>query len=287
MKTGVATRGSSAFTLIELLTVLAIIAILAGILLPALAKAKTKAHAITCMNHLRQLTVACQLYVDENGDFFPYNFGTADTRKTIAEGRFLNWVNNVMSWELDADNTNALWVIAGGLGPYVSRATPVYRCPADLVLSSVQRSAGWKARMRSLSMNAMIGNAGEFTYTKTNVNNPLYRQFFKASDISRPSGVFVMVEEHPDSINDGYFLNKVERREWFDLPASYHNGAANLSFADGHVELHRWISTTTRLPPKPDTAPLPMGIPENQDGDFDWLIQRTTYRGAAAGTDSR
>jgi prepilin-type processing-associated H-X9-DG protein len=125
-------------------------------------------------------------------------------------------------------------------------------------------------------MNAMIGDAGEFSRSGANVNNPSYRQFFKSTDVPKPSKIFVFIEEHPDSITDGYFLNKPNVYTWSDLPASYHRGAVNLTFADGHLESHRWLSPSTKPPARPDSAHLPLLVPEDEDGDFEWLMYRTT-----------
>jgi prepilin-type processing-associated H-X9-DG protein len=146
-------------------------------------------------------------------------------------------------------------------------------------VSDLQASAGWRARVRSVSMNAMIGNAGEFIQQGANVNNPDYRQFFKVGQIPRPSQIFVFIEEHPDSINDGYFLNKPDSLEWRDLPASYHNGSANLSFADGHAETHQWRFASTKPPARPDAAHLPFPVPPAERADFGWLMERTSFEG--------
>ena len=135
-------------------------------------------------------------------------------------------------------------------------------------------------------MNAMIGDAGAFSKGGSNTNNPGYKQFFKESQVPEPSRIFVFTEEHPDSINDGYFLNKPNSGEWFDLPASYHNGAANLSFADGHAEMHWWLYETTKRPARPGGArPLPSAVPPAQNADFRWLMQRTTVSSYAAQPD--
>ena len=260
----------------ELLVVIAIVAVLAALLLPALARAKSRAHGVACANQQRQLILACQLYAGDNLDALPYNFGEVETRRSVAEGRFLNWINNVLNWELDAGNTNRAWITAGGLGPYAAGVVDIFRCPSDSVLSDIQKAAGWKARVRSESMNALVGDAGEFSRSGANVNAPGYRQFFKLGSIPQPANIFVFIEEHADSVDDGYFLNNPYKLEWHDLPASYHDGAANLAFADGHMESHRWLNPTTKPPARPDAAGLPLNIPAQERGDFDWLMQRTS-----------
>jgi prepilin-type N-terminal cleavage/methylation domain-containing protein/prepilin-type processing-associated H-X9-DG protein len=264
------------FTLVELLVVIALVALLAALLLPALASVKAKGRAIYCLNSTKQMSLACLLYADDSGDRLPYNLGTAEIKQLAAQSRYPNWSTPVMSWELDADNTNSALLTAGGIGPYAGSGTKIYRCPNDAVVSDVQAQAGWTTRVRSISMNAMVGDAGEFSQSGANVNNPYYRQFFKQSQIPQPSRIFVFIEEHADSINDGYFLNHLNRWRWYDLPASYHQGAANLSFADGHLETHKWRFASTMPPDRPDAAHLPFAIPALERGDFDWLRERTT-----------
>jgi len=272
--------GRPGFTLIELLVVIAIIAVLAALLLPALTRARMQAQGIQCLNNTRELTQACLFYAHEHDDQLPYNMGMAGTSFRSD----LNWVNNVMTWDLSPDNTNLATITGASLGPY-SVSTGIYRCPSDDVLSPKQRAAGWDARIRSYSMNAMIGNAGDFSTNGFNVNNPDYIQFFKVTQIPRPTEIFVFLDEHPDSIDDGYFLDKAvdttyaasgywgsSSAQWIDLPATYHNNATTFSYADGHGQLHRWTQPNTYRPPAPDAAGLPITIPSNQQADFNWVV---------------
>ena len=270
-------RRSLGFTLVELLVVLAIITILAALLLPALAGARAKARAISCLNNARQLGLASQIYTDEFGERLPYNLGTAEIRAAVAQNQFLNWNSSIMDWEVgNGDNTNTALVTLGGIGPYTSRAAKIYKCPNDNFVNDLQAAAGWSARVRTFSMNAMIGDAGQFSKSGANVNNPNYRQFFKTTQIAQPAQIFVFIEEHPNSIDDGYFINNPEQSTWTNLPAAHHNGAVNVSFVDGHVEMHKWIESSTKLPIRPGVAYLPINVPPTARRDFAWLMYRTS-----------
>jgi prepilin-type N-terminal cleavage/methylation domain-containing protein/prepilin-type processing-associated H-X9-DG protein len=269
-------RHGSAFTLIELLVVISIIAILASLLLPALAKAKTKSQAIFCFNNFKQLHLAWLMYAHDNNDRIVYNRGATEIQRMLARGESNNWANNVLDWELTPDNTNITLNTEALLGAALGRNPRVFRCPSDNVLSARQRAAGWSQRTRSISMNAMVGDAGDFSRTGTNINNPDYKQFFSLTEITAPSDIFVFIEEHPDSINDGYYLNKSDTHAWNDLPGSYHNGAANLSFVDGHAEIHRWVNASTKPPAKADGAGLPFTLKSNELADLYWVWRRTS-----------
>jgi prepilin-type N-terminal cleavage/methylation domain-containing protein/prepilin-type processing-associated H-X9-DG protein len=252
-------KKSDAFTLIELLVVIAIIAILASLLLPALARAKLKAQGIQCLSNNKQLILAWHLYSGDFQDKVCNNFTIPGTENAINLQKFDNWVNNVMTWGAggsvdDRSNTNVAWVKNGVLAAFTANALGIYQCPADNYLSIPQRNAGWTRRLRSNSMNALIGYSGTDGADDRNgrswAEGGAYRQYLKQSDFQTPAMVYVTLDEQADSINDGFFIDPLNPSAWGDIPASYHGGACGFSFADGHAEIHKWKSATSIYPVK-------------------------------------
>jgi len=242
-----------------MLVVIAVIAILASLLLPALSKSKGKAEELSCQNNLKQLSLAWTMYADDNADQLVNNHGVPETL-----ARRQTWANNVQDWTNSVDNTNLAYLTEAKLGPYANRSARIFKCPSDRV------PAPNGDRIRSMSMNAMVGNPGELT----NRFNPLYVQFYKKTQVQQPAMIFVLLDEQADTLNDGFFVNVLEENAWGNLPGSYHNNGANFTFADGHLESHHWLVPSTLRPVQ--KARLDGKIPAQPTTDFDWLKQRTS-----------
>ncbi len=224
-------KETGGFTLTELLVVIATLAVLMLVLAPAFASVKPNSKMEQCLDGKRQLTLAWEMYASDNSD-----------RLML----FSSWVGDTMSWTSSPQNTNTdlLTNPANALiGGYNSSAA-VFKCPADYY----QSVANTGPRVRSVSMSLIL--TGNPTIQGTSPGNRKYFSAKKLSDLARPGPamVFVFLDEQADSINDGAFAldpgYAQGSEKWRDLPASYHDGAAGMSFADGHVEMHAWQQKT-------------------------------------------
>jgi prepilin-type N-terminal cleavage/methylation domain-containing protein/prepilin-type processing-associated H-X9-DG protein len=268
----------TAFTLIELLVVIAIIAILASLLLPAIAGAKAQAHKIKCLNNLRQLHIAWQLYADDHRGHLAPN---GHSPRSGLEPNRPSWVGGWLDFSDRLDNIDARYLMDPGyrhgakLAPYL-RTSAVFKCPSDK--SSARISDRMLPRVRTMSVNCYM-NGLETVGVNAFWQSDLFVTFRKQEDLNlaSPSMMFVFIDEREDSINDGYFASDLRNQlglyTMVDFPGSYHNRAANLTFSDGHAESHRWSDPRTSPPLRPGHL-LDLNVPSPENADLRWLQER-------------
>ena len=262
-KTGV---GSFGFTLIELLVVIAIIAILAAMLLPALSKAKAKAQGIGCLNNLKQLQLAWVMYAGDSNERLPLNANIGDSIfvTTFPTSPYTDQGNAGNQWIYGdiRTGTDTKLLEQGQIYPY-AKSVKLFKCPADQK-TIVDALGQTLPTIRSMSMNCWMN-------PQTPQTTAGYKVFRKTTDITRSSTTWVMLDENPNTINDGYFRDAMSLTDWSDTPASYHNRAGGMSFADGHSEIKRWRDTGVI------NAKI-SGFPADSSGDLQWFNERTTYQ---------
>lgn len=237
-------RNRGGFTLIELLVVIAIIAILAALLLPTLANAKKKAQGIQCLNNLKQLGLAWYSYSSDYQDKLVPNASTAGGT---------GWVDGATPDLLSDLKAGLLWSYSGNAG--------IYRCPADI--STFNSGAGPQPRARSMSMNCWM-NPLQDPVNQIPGGTAAGRMFRKQTDINSgqmgTSKCWVLIDENPNTINDGYFgvdpgypganppytnpAGSANNNVWVDIPASYHIKAGGILFADTHADIRKWTDPT-------------------------------------------
>ncbi|HVU99856.1 MAG TPA: prepilin-type N-terminal cleavage/methylation domain-containing protein [Verrucomicrobiae bacterium] len=261
------------FTLIELLVVIAIIAILAAMLLPALAKAKEKAHRAACTSNERQWGLALTMYLDENGQVFPLP-KIADGSPDVPSGydedapRWSDFAALHAAGQGDTAWYNALppyvakkplWAYAPNPSSFVN-GNSIFTCP----------TAASQPPEFNL-MDRVVFNYGMNYKGATGLPGAAYGTNFKATAVLHPSA-FVFLAEVRVHSSEAPFYGSNPSKElgcshcWASQMSSRHDGGANLNFADGHVRYFKYSYVCARKGTK-------VGDPGN--ADINW-----TYNGA-------
>jgi prepilin-type N-terminal cleavage/methylation domain-containing protein/prepilin-type processing-associated H-X9-DG protein len=267
--------GKNAFTLVEMLVVIAIITILASLLMPVLNKGKESARGAQDISNKKQLMQAWVMYAGEFHDYMVPNSPIGWTGSVA----WIDSVNGLENWGYGdipyVGNTNDALLKQALLAPYLAGQIGIYKCPADRLPSANG------TRLRSVSMNGQMGAVGQTLTNGPGKNNAPGELYVKMTDLNCPAPALaiVFVDESMATLQDGYLQVDTHGNKAFfpDIPANYHGGGCCVGYADGHSEIHKW-----------QTSPL-LGVPYNQNVgypnytisgvnsnnvDWQWWIQR-------------
>jgi prepilin-type N-terminal cleavage/methylation domain-containing protein/prepilin-type processing-associated H-X9-DG protein len=213
------------FTLLELLVVIAIIALIAALLLPALSAAKSRANSAACVSNLRQLLLGWKMYADDNNGVLAVNVPLPENTPA--------WVT--ANFSIPAQKANPAVLSQGLIFPYV-RNPAVYRCPADTTMTNGAPS------VLSYSMNGWMGSR-TMNQSQLYGDESNYRTFVRESEISvigAASRLWVIADEDPSTLNDGWFLVTMDDlRPFASFPGIRHQHGSGMVFADGHAQIFK------------------------------------------------
>jgi prepilin-type N-terminal cleavage/methylation domain-containing protein/prepilin-type processing-associated H-X9-DG protein len=262
---------TSAFTLIELLVVIAIIAILASLLLPALAGARAQARRAICINNHKQLVLTWEVYAVDNGNTLALN----GHPPLGVPAQFRTWIFGTHGRV--ETRTNSIYLTDPKYASFAAylKTPQVYKCPADRTL--VNRRVPTTI---SYAMNCYLNPMGAVSNIVAGApaaSGRKARVYFKANEIEAPAERFVTADGNPQSLCCPAFMVYPEGNQtFFHLPGAMHNHSGVLSFADGHVEIHRWRDPRTRQTRPGGDLFFLANVPSARNNDLVWLQRRAT-----------
>ena len=234
---------------------------------------------------------AWRFYADENNERL---IGAANWTPPGSGGREIpnwtggNWLsaapgdrNNPNNWDHDTyTKKSKLW-------PYCGNSVAIWKCPADTTMAFNTKERKAVPRIRSMSMNNWVGGPGWANSGPWRPNSGTgWKVYLQLADMTDPgpASTWVFLDEREDSINDGYFVvdmagysDQPNRSKIVDYPASYHNKAGGLSFADGHSEIRKWKDPRT-MPVLRKGQNMPLDVPSPNNKDVLWMQERSTRK---------
>ncbi len=288
-------QNSAAFTLIELISVGAMLVALMFLLVPVRAGSRTKSQSVRCLDNLRQVMNAMLMYTHDNHDLFPPNMddGNSIPGYTWCAGLAGPYFAAEFNADLLSDPSRCL------ITAYLHTNVELFRCTADLRVGVYQgTNASQVGTMvpaaRSISMSQAVGTAdacfalncgshcgapflpvvGPWLSGNHVCSYSSWRTYGTTSSmvIPGPASIWVITEEDPWSINDASFGVEMGQPRWLDYPSTLHSRGCVITFGDGHVELRKWVSPRT----VPWTQiPAARTVPSN-DPDWSWMASRTS-----------
>jgi prepilin-type N-terminal cleavage/methylation domain-containing protein len=262
--------GRRAFTLIELLVVIAIIALLMAILMPSLNLAREQARSLHCRSNIRTLTLAWLMYKDENDAKLVGGFPEREN-----ESPWSPWVRIPPNGVTASVEQKKEYIKLGLLWPYVKEIS-VYRCPSDKRKNSPYHKYAYRTYSIAGGMNGVRQDGSEWEI----------KPCIRYTDIRQPATKLVFLAEcDPRGYNMGSWVMYPKTKRWVDPFGIWHrDNSSTLSFADGHVDMHRWFGrglidwnlTALYEPARFQFIRTPQD--EEEWTDFDFMLKAYAYR---------